>query len=688
MPLKNYGVLIGKVVDHYPQPGGNPHYIIEVAAAGTTYRVAMNLESTQRGAPQALQYKIDSAFGTEGGIAANLLTTLRNLATDNPDGTFRLKAIDSSAPVVDYVRGGLTDPASFGTLPVDSNPEDNDFADTFKQTVDAVKNTAGTWIAVFGTGYPDQDDRAGSGNPLNSSFGFEGVDNVHMNQGNYLRIGRIEDSHYYENGPNQDGAVVFFTATTATAYFTKFQSQDALTDEDGNPLHTGVAELDAHVQEAMRASKPLPSQERFMGDANLIPLPEGSKVSKNAPRFGTEADGFVFADPDPEAVPARQFLTDDDGDTYKSDYVVQFSRANDPVPEPVPAPNEGKYPVLDLAQILRPSVIQQIKTANQITFHSVGDTGAPKEASVPHETKVAEMMVQDLPKVTAQGRPSFLFHLGDVVYYYGEEQYYYDQFYKPFEKYAAPIFAIPGNHDGLTYNDSMTSLAAFKNAFCAESPAVWEGSGGIQRSSMIQPGVYFTLDSPFVSIVGLYSNCSETSGYLDQQQLLFLRNELGRLKKRRQDGEFLAFVLAVHHPPYSLTDDTGHSNAMSQAMDAEFETAGLWPDAVLSGHAHVYQRMTRTVSGNRQIPYIVAGNGGYTLSPQQEIDKKGMLQLNQTDPSFRLHQFIDAFGYLLVTISAPVGSRRTGTLAIDFRATNGKGQHDSCTVNLSTNELI
>ncbi len=284
-----------------------------------------------------------------------------------------------------------------------------------------------------------------------------------------------------------------------------------------------------------------------------------------------------------------------------------------------------------------------------------------------------------------------MFHLGNVVYYYGEEQFYYEQFYKPFEKYAAPILAIPGNHDGLTCKDSMVSLEAFRDAFCAEKPAVWEGSGGIQRSSMIQPGVYFTLDAPFVSIVGLYSNCSETSGYLDQQQLLFLRNELGRLKQRRQNGEFLAFILAVHHPPYSLTEQTGHSNAMRKAMDAEFPTAGLWPDAVFSGHAHIYQRMTRTVQSagaELEIPYITSGSGGYALDPRQEVDKKGMQQLNQTDPAFRLHQYIAAYGYLLVTVSAPAGLRATPTLTVAFQNASDNGQQDTCTVNLASHRLI
>ncbi|MGZ4273758.1 MAG: hypothetical protein ACXVRP_08335 [Solirubrobacteraceae bacterium] len=38
--------------------------------------------------------------------------------------------------------------------------------------------------------------------------------------------------------------------------------------------------------------------------------------------------------------------------------------------------------------------------------------------------------------------------MGDVVYPHGEEAGYRDQFFSPYVAYTAPIFAIPGNHDG------------------------------------------------------------------------------------------------------------------------------------------------------------------------------------------------------------------------------------------------
>jgi hypothetical protein len=70
----------------------------------------------------------------------------------------------------------------------------------------------------------------------------------------------------------------------------------------------------------------------------------------------------------------------------------------------------------------------------------------------------------------------------------------------------------------------------------------------------------------------------------------------------------------MHHPPISSDSFHGGSAYMFGLLDAAAAQSGRTPDLVLAGHVHDYQRFTRTVSqdgGNRQIPYIVAGSGGY-----------------------------------------------------------------------------
>src|ERR1700721_1978750 len=159
--------------------------------------------------------------------------------------------------------------------------------------------------------------------------------------------------------------------------------------------------------------------------------------------------------------------------------------------------------------------------------------------------------------------PALFFHLGDVIYNFGEGQYYYDQFYEPYREYDRPIFAIPGNHDGMVFGQSSSApqvptLAAFLTNFCAASPDPSPDAPTSVRSCMTEPGVYFTLDAPFVSIIGLYSNVMDTGGGiissqggnfpLVNDQLTFLTSELNRLKPARQAGE-RAILVPVHPPP-------------------------------------------------------------------------------------------------------------------------------------------
>jgi hypothetical protein len=92
---------------------------------------------------------------------------------------------------------------------------------------------------------------------------------------------------------------------------------------------------------------------------------------------------------------------------------------------------DGEY--MKLADAYGPhgaDVIAEIKKAGKIIFHALGDSGASANGKkYRDELNVADQMTADCATSNENNRPSFAFHLGDVVYDFGEEQYYYDQFY-------------------------------------------------------------------------------------------------------------------------------------------------------------------------------------------------------------------------------------------------------------------
>ena len=323
--------------------------------------------------------------------------------------------------------------------------------------------------------------------------------------------------------------------------------------------------------------------------------------------------------------------------------------------EPVP-PARSTTP-MDLASVIGSAAIQAITKSGKITFHVVGDTGGIHNPQF--QFAVADAMSKD----TAGA--AFWYHLGDVVYYFGQEQYYFEQFYDPYRDYNAPIFAIPGNHDGAVFTgETGKSLDAFVANFCTPQPTHSPDSQGAVRTTMDQPGVYFTLNAPFVKFIGLYSNTSEggtegviASSKIGNAQLTFLQQQLATAKSERANGQGRALVIATHHPPFTGSPEHVPSPSMLKHIDQACATAGIYPDLYLSGHAHLYERYTRTVNG-KQIPYIVAGMGGYYNLPGLKPGKRTTppsTPQSGTDASgnpLRFEVYNDnTFGFMRMTVS-------------------------------------
>jgi Calcineurin-like phosphoesterase len=412
------------------------------------------------------------------------------------------------------------------------------------------------------------------------------------------------------------------------------------------------------------------------------PFPSSSSDPTTNPTKAARASSGgqpVFAQPKPSPDPTgfKVPVTD-----QKDKEILQL--------EPVPLPRGGAAePIVTLQQVYGSAgaaKVAAIQAAGQIVFHSVGDTGSVVGPAT--QSLVADKMVSDFQEANAADVPSFLFHLGDIVYYFGEATYYYDQFYEPYRDYPAPILAIPGNHDGVVYvKDSATTLQAFLENFCTATPVSSGDAGGLLRTTMIQPGVYFTFDTPLVRILGLYSNVLEDPGVisgengqntvLDGRQVAFLTAALKRVKSDKFTG---AVIIAVHHPPFTGGMNHGASPLMLADIDGACTAAGVWPHAVFSGHAHNYQRFTRTVNA-MQIPFLVAGCGGHSpLSPMRGTYRTPF----KIDNTLTLESY-DAkdYGYLRVVVN------RT-TMRIEFHPESSQGSKtpiDVVTVSLASHTV-
>jgi hypothetical protein len=477
----------------------------------------------------------------------------------------------------------------------------------------------------------------------------------------------------------------------------------------------------------MASRKPHPPAEKRPrkrardAQSTSTPAVPGSASSTMTPATPQTTSNPVFAEPGYMEDPS-QFKTPHASDKVAYNELDQLKKLHEFNPLPFRTVDGVTEPVLKLRAALGSSgakIEEQILQAGQMVFHSAGDTGATTaKPAFADEYSVVGKMLADFHEKDPAAVPRFFYHLGDVVYSFGEHIYYYDQFYDAFRNYPAPIFAVAGNHDGLVTpvapaatqpgnpmpGDPRLSLSGFYANFCTAQFQHSSDALGIARTTMTQPGVYFTLEAPLVRILGIYSNMLENPGVISSTknpkngkasfpdlpdvQLSYLEAALKRVKQENFKG---AVILAVHHPPYTFGKHIT-SLVMLKEIDAICDEVGVWPHAVLSGHAHNYQRFTRTL-GKRQIPYVVCGNGGHP--PLQRINVDTTLRTPISVPGFAQPERGDSvsldnydfksFGYLRVIVDIK-------QLRIEFHpegdGVTSKTPDDFVTVSLGDGTLV
>ena len=177
--------------------------------------------------------------------------------------------------------------------------------------------------------------------------------------------------------------------------------------------------------------------------------------------------------------------------------------------------------------------------------------------------------------------------------------------------------------------------------------------------------MFFTFEAPLLRIIALYSNVLEDPGVIaspeiGHAQLDFLEAALTRAKDFSG-----ALIIAHDHPAYTVGSRHGWSEEMRAQIDKICEDAGVWPHAVLTAHAHNYQRFTR-VHKAMEIPYIVAGNGGHAVARlKRELDAGGPpLAAANADKTLSASRYVTPFRapYRSADVGQGTGSGEAGKL--------------------------
>ncbi|HEY7488908.1 MAG TPA: metallophosphoesterase [Streptosporangiaceae bacterium] len=231
---------------------------------------------------------------------------------------------------------------------------------------------------------------------------------------------------------------------------------------------------------------------------------------------------------------------------------------------------------------------------------------------------------------------AFMIIASDVIYPVGSVNDYPLKFFRPYQDYPGPIYAVPGNHDWYD------GLGGFMRVFCdttgqpvpewrkpwrplvrllwrrpekADEPKL--AAGRERRSKPGQqatlPASYWAIDTPALRIVGIDTGIG---GEIEAEQ-----------------GEWLRRVSAGPRPKLLITgkplvvDNERHPGAIRGGRLPHLTVDQIVTDpahhyvAVIGGDIHNYQRYPVEVGEGRTIEYIVSGGGGAFMHATHVIPK-------------------------------------------------------------------
>jgi uncharacterized protein YukJ len=223
MPLKDYGVLSGRLLEHQASKPRSNHIQLLIDASGTRYRVPINVKS-QDGSE--VEYVLIDQF-------------------EHPmlEGVLRLPQAFTKLPpqpsgvALDLIRANLARREDYQPLPDLKPGADNDLNDKIRLWLDRALRDKKALVYAFGERWIDSPNKP----PKNKYFEPEphtGVHDIHMNQGN-PKLPKSKKDFSASNGIWQDGGLLLHLPGESrwVALFMKFQSQSWHTDDaTGHPL--------------------------------------------------------------------------------------------------------------------------------------------------------------------------------------------------------------------------------------------------------------------------------------------------------------------------------------------------------------------------------------------------------------------------------------------------------------------
>lgn len=267
----------------------------------------------------------------------------------------------------------------------------------------------------------------------------------------------------------------------------------------------------------------------------------------------------------------------------------------------------------------------------EFSFLLLGDTGEGDFSQY--------AVVPGLLKVGAG--TSFAVIASDVIYPTGSGNEYGDKFFRPYQDYDAPIYAIPGNHDWYD------GLGGFMRVFC-DAPALqpkpdlgargllWSRPERIDEARLTearklrdrpsqqaagqaaQPGSYWVIESESLLVVGVDTGIRNV---IDRGQTEWLRRV--SLDPRPK-------ILVTGKPIYTGNVYKPSPLEGGGTIDDIVRDPAHRYVAAIGGDVHNYQRYPVKV-GDRVIQYVVSGGGGAFMHATHTIGRVDVSAVAEDD---------------------------------------------------------